>query len=82
PTTYPPSTHTHTKAQVGLDKVDNTADLDKPISTATQTALDGKAAASHTHTIANVTGLQSALDGKAAASHSHTIANVTGLQSA
>ncbi len=44
PTTYPPSTHTHTKAQVGLDKVDNTADLDKPISTATQTALDGKAA--------------------------------------
>lgn len=82
PTTYPPSTHTHTKAQVGLDKVDNTADLDKPISTATQTALDGKAAATHTHTIANVTGLQSALDGKAAASHSHTIANVTGLQAA
>lgn len=29
----------------------------------------GKANASHTHTIANVTGLQSALDGKAAASH-------------
>ncbi|WP_295842524.1 tail fiber domain-containing protein [uncultured Xanthomonas sp.] len=82
PTTYPPSTHTHTKAQVGLDKVDNTADLDKPISTATQTALDGKAAASHSHTIANVTGLQDALDGKAAASHSHTIANVSGLQGA
>ncbi|HHA2886099.1 TPA: tail fiber domain-containing protein [Stenotrophomonas maltophilia] len=82
PTTYPPSTHTHTKAQVGLDKVDNTADLDKPISTATQTALDGKAAASHSHTIANVTGLQAALDGKAAASHSHAIANVTGLQAA
>ncbi|WP_049447217.1 tail fiber domain-containing protein, partial [Stenotrophomonas maltophilia] len=82
PTTYPPSTHTHTKAQVGLDKVDNTADLDKPISTATQAALDGKAAASHTHSIANVTGLQAALDGKAAASHSHTIANVTGLQAA
>ncbi|MBN4945024.1 tail fiber domain-containing protein [Stenotrophomonas maltophilia] len=82
PTTYPPSTHTHTKAQVGLDKVDNTADLDKPISTATQTALDGKAAASHSHTIANVTGLQAALDGKAGSSHTHTIANVTGLQSA
>ncbi|PZT41210.1 hypothetical protein A7X97_03725 [Stenotrophomonas sepilia] len=82
PTTYPPSTHTHTKAQVGLDKVDNTADLDKPISTATQTALDGKAAASHSHTIANVTGLQAALDGKAAAPHSHAIPNVTGLQAA
>lgn len=82
PTTYPPSAHSHTKAQVGLDKVDNTADLDKPVSTATQAALDGKAAASHTHTIANVTGLQTALDGKAAASHTHTVANVTGLQAA
>ncbi|MBA0381030.1 shufflon system plasmid conjugative transfer pilus tip adhesin PilV [Stenotrophomonas maltophilia] len=82
PTTYPPSTHSHTKAQVGLDKVDNTADLDKPVSTAVQAALDGKAAASHTHTIANVTGLQTALDGKAASSHTHTIANVSGLQGA
>ena len=41
------------------------------------TDLAGKAAASHTHTIANVTGLQTALDGKqaagsyAAASHTH-----------
>ena len=31
------------KTDVGLGNVDNTADLDKPISTATQTALDGKA---------------------------------------
>ena len=37
---------------------------------------------SHTHTIANVTGLQTALDGKAASSHNHAIANVTGLQDA
>lgn len=34
--------HSVTKAQVGLSNVDNTSDLDKPISTATQTALDGK----------------------------------------
>ena len=34
--------HAVTKAQVGLGSVDNTADLDKPISTATQAALDGK----------------------------------------
>ncbi|AWB84761.1 hypothetical protein [Corynebacterium liangguodongii] len=47
-----------------------------------QSALDGKAAASHTHTTAQVTGLDTALAGKAAASHTHTIANVTGLQSA
>lgn len=40
----------------------------------------GAAAASHTHTIANVTGLQSALDGKAASSHSHAISDVTNLQ--
>jgi hypothetical protein len=35
--------HSVTKAQVGLGNVDNTSDLNKPISTATQTALDLKA---------------------------------------
>ncbi|MBO7254603.1 MAG: hypothetical protein J6V36_04795, partial [Clostridia bacterium] len=30
------------KASVGLGNVDNTSDADKPISTATQAALDGK----------------------------------------
>ena len=34
--------HSVTASQVGLGNVDNTSDLDKPISTATQTALDGK----------------------------------------
>ena len=34
--------HEVTKSQVGLGNVDNTSDLDKPISTATQTALDTK----------------------------------------
>jgi len=34
--------HNTTKAQVGLGNVDNTADLDKPISTAQQAALDLK----------------------------------------
>ena len=34
--------HEVTKTQVGLGNVDNTSDLDKPISTATQTALDNK----------------------------------------
>lgn len=32
-----------TKADVGLGSVDNTADIDKPVSNAMQTALDGKA---------------------------------------
>jgi hypothetical protein len=35
--------HSVTKAQVGLGNVDNTSDLNKPISTATQAALDLKA---------------------------------------
>lgn len=35
--------HGVTKTQVGLGNVDNTSDANKPISTATQTALDGKA---------------------------------------
>lgn len=36
--------HEVTAAQVGLGSVDNTSDLDKPISTATQSALDAKLA--------------------------------------
>jgi hypothetical protein len=34
--------HSTTKAQVGLGNVDNTSDVNKPISSATQTALNGK----------------------------------------
>ena len=40
--TFALASHTHTKAQVGLGNVDNTSDLLKPISTATQNALNGK----------------------------------------
>lgn len=34
--------HSVTKAQVGLGNVDNTADMDKPVSTSQQAALDAK----------------------------------------
>lgn len=34
--------HRVTKEQIGLDQVDNTADLDKPVSNATQNALNSK----------------------------------------
>lgn len=44
-----------TKAHVGLGNVDNTTDAAKPISTATATALAGKASSTHTHVIANIT---------------------------
>lgn len=59
PDTFPPTigttsttaaagNHTHTKASIGLGNVDNTADLDKPISGPTQTALNGKVPTSRT----------------------------------
>lgn len=54
--------HTVTKAQIGLGSVDNTSDASKPISTATQTALNLKADASTltSHTGNNVMHITSA----------------------
>lgn len=42
------------KADVGLASVDNTSDAAKPVSSAAQTALDGKAASVHTHTASQI----------------------------
>ena len=56
PSTFTPSAHTHTIANI----------------TGLQNALNGKANSSHTHSIDNVTGLQSALDGKSNTNHGHT----------
>lgn len=49
--TLPATTNGLAKGNVGLGNVDNTSDAAKPISTATQTALDGKAAATHVHAV-------------------------------
>jgi hypothetical protein len=49
------------KADVGLNLVDNTADLAKPVSTATWQALDTKANTAHSHAIADVTNLPESL---------------------
>lgn len=46
-----------TAADVGLGNVNNTADADKPISNATQTALNGKAALNHSHDATAISGL-------------------------
>ena len=43
------------RSNLGLGNVDNTSDVNKPVSTAQQTALDGKAAASHSHSGADIT---------------------------
>ena len=76
-----------TAATVGLGNVNNTSDASKPISTATQTALDLKAAASAISNINNTSDLakpistatQAALDLKAAASHTQAASTITGL---
>lgn len=54
--------HGVTKAQVGLGNVDNTSDVNKPISTAVQNALSGKAGTSVATQSAN--GLMSSADKK------------------
>lgn len=50
--------HNVTKEQIGLGNVDNTSDMNKPISTATQMALDKKADVHHSHTMADITDLE------------------------
>ncbi len=56
--------HAVTKAQVGLGSADNVSDINKLVSTATQAALDAKAALVHTHTQTDVTGLTTSLAAK------------------
>ena len=46
---------------------------------AADAALAGKAALTHTHQIADVSGLASSLSGKASSVHSHAMADVSGL---
>jgi len=59
---------------VGLGNVDNTSDANKPVSTAVQTALNGKANTVHTHAIADVTNLQTSLNAKANTADLATVA--------
>lgn len=50
--------HNVTAIQIGLGNVNNTSDMDKPISTATQIALDKKAEVNHDHTMADISDLE------------------------
>lgn len=84
------------KAGLGLDHVDNTADIDKPVSNAVAQALSQKAPAQHTHAISSITGLQTTIEGihqdvananrdladKTDVGHKHAIDDVTGLTTA
>lgn len=51
-----------TKSDVGLANVDNTSDLNKPISTATQTALNGKIGSSNGTILNDVVVTQAQMD--------------------
>lgn len=62
------------KADIGLSNVDNTSDANKPVSTATATALSNKANTTHTHAQSDITGLTTALSGKANTSSLATVA--------
>lgn len=74
----------YTKSDVGLANVDNTSDANKPISSATQTALNGKAASSHTHAPADVIGTAVITsdarlsDARAPTAHTHAPSEITG----
>ena len=87
------------KDDVGLGNVDNTSDLNKPVSTAQQTALNLKAnlaspaltgtptaptatAGTNTTQLATTEFVTTAVSGKANSSHTHAIADVSGLQAA
>lgn len=54
--------HNVTKYQVGLDQVDNTSDMDKPISHAVDEALQGKADSEHMHEIGHIDSLEELLN--------------------
>lgn len=67
------------KNDIGLGNADNTSDANKPISLATQLALNGKSDTGHLHAISEVTGLSVALTSKADSVHGHAISDITNL---
>ena len=83
-----------TKSTLGLDRVDNTLDSEKPVSTAQAEEFLKKADKVHTHELSDVNGLTlslsgiqtdvanlvKALAGKADTAHTHDISAVTNLQ--
>ena len=71
-----------TKSAVGLGNVDNTSDLLKPVSTATQTALNLKSNTGHLHVFGDISGLVSGLAAKTDVGHTHSTVDITDLPQA
>lgn len=70
------------KDSVGLGNVDNTSDSEKPVSIATQNALNLKANLQHGHSIADIAGLSEILDNKSNVTHTHFYQEIIGLEEA
>ncbi len=66
-----------TKSSVGLGNVDNTSDANKPVSTATQTALDAKASLSGATFTGAVSGTSLTLSGNLTVNGTTTTVNTT-----
>jgi hypothetical protein len=66
-----------TKSMVGLGNVDNTSDANKPVSTATQTALDAKASLSGATFTGAVSGTSLTLSGNLTVNGTTTTVNTT-----
>jgi hypothetical protein len=68
------------KEDIGLGNVDNTSDLDKPVSRAQQSALNDKADRVHEHPLGEVRGLPEALAMLAEKQHSHVPDDIVNLE--
>ena len=68
-----------TKEGIGLPLVDNTPDLEKPISNLVRQELETKAAIGHGHTIDQIIGLDDVLNLKSDAGHQHAVDSIVGL---
>lgn len=74
------------RTTLNINNVDNTRDMDKPVSNPTLIALATKTDVGHNHPISDVTGLQAALDAirsdvssisNATVAHNHIAASIT-----
>jgi hypothetical protein len=62
---------------IGLDQVDNTSDMNKPLSLATLNALAAKSSVGHTHQASEIAGLTEALQDRAQRIHYHPSSDIT-----
>lgn len=69
-----------TKAALGLDKVDNVADVDKPLSTVVIQALLSKSDSTHVHSATDIVGLLKFIEEVPIVAHNHAIDDIAGLR--